>query len=310
MRNFKQSIVLLLTFLAACGSNSGGPPGPDGSMGTGTHHHYVINTVHVPTSTPDAQKYGLDVGSATGNTPDGTVDNKLGTALSSLSGAASTNIAVANGGVLVLLDVQATDLTTATGAGFQTFVGASPNPTPCSGPTDTICGRHLDGHGAFDVSSNDPHNGALTGDIVAGVFTAGPGDLVVQFAAGSSTIATVNLINAHVHATGATENGVSSAILAGVVTSTDMDNEVLPAIRDGLLATIAKDCGVGCACKAGSAGAVIESQFGTCTITVAAIKNQSLYAQALAPDVCIEASCSKPDGVSFGVGATAVVGTF
>lgn len=307
----------LASALAACGGNATGMPGPDASTGTGTHHTYVVSTMHVPSSMSDAQKYGVDLGSATSDAPDGTVDNKLGTTLGQLlqltPGTDTIAASIAKGDILLLVDVQATDLASATGAGFTSFVGANPSPTPCSGPTDTICARHLDGHGSFDVSANDPHNGALTGNITGGTLDGGPGDLVVQFAADGSTVATVNLMNARVHATGLSASGVDAAVLGGAVTSADMENQVLPAIRDGLLAVLMRDCGVNCSsgCKSGSDGATIKTQFGTCAITVDAIKNQPSFAQALAPDVCIEASCSGgPDGISLGLGVSAVDGTF
>jgi hypothetical protein len=320
MRNYKQSIVLLLTLLTACGTS--GSTSPDGPPSTGAHHQYVINGVQLPVKSGGGAKYGLDLGSKTSNAPDGTVDNGLANILSSLSSAAgsgslnlqtATDNDVAKGTMLMLVDLQTTDFTTAHDAGVRTLLGANPMPAPCTNPNDvTTCGQHLKGIGSFTVAADDPANSALVGDFTSGQLDSKlPGQLVVQLVlTASASPVTLNLEDARVRVTGAGSAKIDNMILAGAITQTDVDGQILPAIKDVIDAQELLDCGAQCgSCKAGSTGATMVSLFG-CMPSVDQLKANANLQQLLAPDVCIEASCAKADGLSFGVGATAIAGAF
>src|SRR5690348_8073662 len=147
----------LLLIAAACGGSSGSKsidanngmgsdaplPPPDAQMAQGTHAHYVVDRLMVPTTNQQAQMYALDLD---GN---GTVDNQLGSDLATLQSMGadvqgSVDTAVNDGDILMLVDIQTTAFDNATGAGFSLYAGENPNPSPCSGPGDTTCRHHLD----------------------------------------------------------------------------------------------------------------------------------------------------------------------
>src|ERR1700691_4348622 len=129
-----RSSLLALTLggasLIACSSNGGGTVTP-----TGAHTHYVGNAVYVPTTNVEATAYGLDLNG------DGTVDNQLGNVLATLGGMGfdiqgTVNTAVAEGDIILLVDFQATNLTSTAAAGLQMLLGSNPVPPACNGSAD------------------------------------------------------------------------------------------------------------------------------------------------------------------------------
>jgi hypothetical protein len=280
----------------------------------GPHYHFVIDHEYVPTNNTQAHAYGLDIDG------DGAVDNQLGMVLGTLSSMGldaqgATNSAVDDGSILMLADVQTTDFTNATNTGFTTYYGADPMPAPCN-TSDTVCRHHLTGTGRFDLASTSPRDDELVGPVVAGAFVLGPGHLGVQlgFIPGAPPLP-LALIGARVRVFGVTATGITSGVLAGAVTTTDITNKAIPALQQGFIPVIAHDCTMlssppTCGCADGTQGKTLLSLFDTapqdCAISVDELKNNSIVQSLLAPDVTIEGQMA----LSFGVGITAVAATY
>ena len=313
---------LLSLSVVACGSD------PQNTVITpeGTHHHYVANKALVPATNTLAKEYGLDLGASDSNKPDGTIDNQLGMVLSTLASMGfklqeSLDLAVNQGNIILLVDFQAKDLTSASAAGVQVYLGdkATAMPAPCNGSADMTCAHHLAGTGMFTISASSPTNAALAGAIAGGTFAGGPGNITLQIALGGTGAITLDLIGARAKISGVTDTTIGSAILGGLLTQTDLNTKVLPAIQAQLGPIITRDCNMltappGCGCTAGSTGRTLLDLFDKapvdCAVSVAEIQANSLIHSLLAPDVCSTATCTQPDALSLGIKLTAVAGTF
>jgi len=293
--------------LVACG---GGTPDPEGP-----HHPYVVSEVNVPTSNMESTQYGLDLNG------DKTADNQLGAVLAALSGYFNVQDtlkkAVDQGDIIILLDLQTKSYSSSGGTGLAVKLGdtATVMPTPCASATDTVCRRHLDGSGVFTIDAASPENAAVAGKIVGGTFNGGPGDIALQIALGSTAGVTLDLIGARAKASGMSDTGIDSVILAGALTEDDLNTQVLPAIHAQLTPLIKETCmGTAppdCGCPtAGSTGKTILGLFDTtpkdCNVTVEEIANNTLIKSLLAPDVTIDGKAA----LSLGVKVKAVKATF
>ena len=322
-----RTYLAILLIAAACGgsngtkstdggSGSGSDAGPpidapiDSPPSQGNHSHYVVDRVLVPTSSSQANMYGLDLD---GN---GSVDNLIGQDLATIAGMGANvqggvDTAVNTGQILMLADIQTTAFDNATDAGFTLYAGTNPMPAPCSSPTDTTCRHHLDGTGTFDVAAM-PRDPALSGSFVSGTYTGGPGHLPIQISVEGANLS-LDLIGARVKVM-ATSTNITSAILAGGVTVTDRDTKIYPALSTAFNAQIATDCTAltsppGCGCASGSTGATLISLFDSnhdCSVSVDEIKNNALVGALFAPDVTLEGQKC----LSVGVSVTAVPATF
>ncbi|MDQ3366334.1 MAG: hypothetical protein M3680_12990 [Myxococcota bacterium] len=282
----------------------------------GPHYTYVASEVLVPTNNSQAREYGLDLNG------DKTVDNQLGMVLGTLAGQGfnvqdTIDEAVAEGSIILLADFQTTSFESTTGAGLQIKLGdkATAMPAPCTDPADPLtCGKHLTGTGVFTVAAGSPQNAAVTGKIIGGTFTGGPGDISLQIALGGTAGIQLDLIGARAKATGLSENGMESIIIGGALSKNDLDTKVIPAIHAQIAPIIAADCTnmtpPDCGCMAGSTGKTVLNLFDSmpkdCTVTVDEIKNNTLIQSLLAPDVTINGVMA----LSLGLKAKAVKGTF
>jgi hypothetical protein len=290
----------------------------------GTHYHYVMDHEYVPTNNSQARAYGLDLNN------DGTVDNQLGMVLGTLSSMgfdvqAQTTKSVDTGATLLLVDVQTTGFTNATGTGVTMYEGANPMPAPCSGPTDTVCRHHLAGTGTFDVATTSPRDTPLPGNASSGTFSSGPGHLPLQLAFTSTSPIELHLIGARMQMSSVTAGGIATGVVAGAVTQTEINTQVLPQFQAELTQIVYRDCcGLAsspggatcnpsgtppCGCVSGSSGATVIGLFDTshdCKISLSEVQNNSLLMSLLAPDVTVEGQMA----LSLGVGFTAVPGTF
>ncbi len=330
-----------IVLLAACGSSSS-PARPDAAkpidgpldspvdspvdgrivdasidapqMSTGMHHHYVIDHVYVASTAQQIQQYGLDLD---GN---GMVDNVFGAFVEQFSqnGFGSPQVPVSqevdNGALLMLADLQATDLTTATAAAFETYEGTNPMPEPCLSMSDTVCRQHLMGTGSFDVVAQTPPQPPIVGDIVAGAYTGGPGHLDVMLPVFDGMPVPVTLIGARAKLTTASTS-IMAGVIGGGITASDMHVAVYPSMAQAANIQIFKDCGTGhtpptCGCTAGSSGATLVALFDNapqdCAISAAELEGSSFLHGILAPDVMLEGQMA----LSVGFGFTAVPGTF
>jgi hypothetical protein len=326
-----RSLAPVLLFAAACGSSSSSKQvdahqqnidsaspdatpdaPPDSPPAMGNHAHYVVNKVTLPTTLTQAQMNALDID---GN---GTVDNKLGGVILAFASMGfnpqpSVDQAVSHGQILMLADLQTSDFTTATAAGFTLYIGQNPQPAPCSSSTDTVCGHHLQGTGMFDAAAS-PRDTALVGDIATGTLltTSTGGKLPVQVSFGGAPL-TLELVGARAKAT-ATATHITAGIIAGAVTTADLNAMVFPALQSVLMTAVSNNCTSlttppGCGCTAGSQGQQLIGLFDTnhdCAISTAEITANSLVQALFSPDVVIAGQ----QAISVGLAFTAVPATY
>jgi hypothetical protein len=173
----------------------------------------------------------------------------------------------------------------------------------------------------FTSDPASPPNATVTGPIVSGAFDGGPGSLSLQIVLGAPTPITLNMVNARVKATSITADGMS-AIVGGMVLSSELTTNVLPAVAAQLVPIIDRDCPVAarnppttCGCTVGSTGQKLLALPGfdpdhNCVVTVDELKNAGLVKTLLGADVCSTASCTTPDALSVGIQVKAVKATF
>ncbi|HUH02527.1 MAG TPA: hypothetical protein VML75_11050 [Kofleriaceae bacterium] len=319
---------------AACGGggddDDGNQPDPVGDDNT-----YVVSKIHMPTTAAQANMFGLNLDGDEQGRP----DNALGQILSTLAGQAGGSFdlqeaideQVNMGDIILLANVQATALTTATAVGTTVYLGDNPGTAPCVDANDTVCGLHLDGSTTFDVSAASPGRSmaTLVGQIVGGKLTGGPGKVTIELSlvqGGEALV--VNLVGARVEIGAVTADTLMSGKLGGAITEEALDNDILPALHTILSDTIAEDCTGTAApcCEADSTGQLLidlfdESEPQDCVVTLEELKNNSLIASLLAPDVDLfdgdpadDNFSPRTDGVkdslSLGIGFNAVGGVF
>jgi hypothetical protein len=325
------SIRLLFSLLAlpliACGGG-----GEDTITPEGTHYAFVANKLSVPTNNNQAREYGLDLNN------DKTVDNQLGMVLGTLAGQGfdvqgTIDKAIAEASIILLVDFQTASFDSTSAAGMQVKLGDMETPAACGaaeeylckltngmecdstdpGCTCSGCGKHLTGGGTFTIDTNSPDNAAVAGKIVGGTFTGGPGDITLKIALGSAEGIELDLIGARAKATGISDTGITSVVIAGALSKSDLDTKVIPSIHTQIAKIITDGCKLpaqgDCGCPTGT-GHTILGLFDTtpknCEVTVDEIKNNTLIQSLLAPDVKINGV----DALSLGIKATAVKGSF
>lgn len=298
IRPFLLAAVLPMTLVACGGDDGGGTVIPEGE-----HYQYVSSKAFVPENNNQAREYGLDLNG------DKVVDNQLGMVLGTLATMgfeiqATIDEAVAEGSIILLVDMQTADFTNTTAAGLQVLLGDNPMPAPCTdplNPTIATCGKHLTGTGSFSIAAGSPSNAAVAGKIINGTFNGGPGRISLQIALGGTGAIQLDLIGARAKASGITADAIASINLGGAITEDDLNTQVIPAIQAQLVPTIADDCTdlaspPACGCTAGSTGKTILDLFdggleGTvkdCAVSVEEITGNALIQSLLAPDVEID----------------------
>lgn len=286
--------------LVACGG------GEDEIVVEGEHYNYVVSEAKVPTSNVEATEFGLDLNGDKVN------DNQLGSVLAALKGQGfdvqtAITDAVNQGDIILLLDLQTKSFASSGGTGLQVKLGdaATATPAPCASMTDTVCRKHLEGTGSFAVAAGSPDNAAVAGKIVGGTFNGGPGDISLKIAIGSPEGIQLDLIGARAKATGMSETGIESIILAGALTQQDLNDKVIPAIHAQLVPLVTDDCPgttpPDCGCMAGSTGRTILNLFDTspknCVVTKEEIQSNALIMSLLSPDVTIDGKAALSLGI-------------
>ncbi len=309
---------LHLTFLAVVSLPLAGCGGDDGVIiPEGAHHQYVASKILVPLDRNQGTELGLDLDG------DKRVDNQLSVVLETLASSgfnvqAPIDTAIAQGAIILLGDLQTTDFVDAGATGFRVSVGSAPMPEPCMDPavpTLATCGRHLTGTGTFSISELSPADALVTGAIVGGTFTGGPGKIPLQLAFGGTNIQ-LDLIGARAVLSGITADGISSVIVGGAITQSDVDGKILPAMQQQIAQIVTNHCtdlgnpGGNCGCTMGSAGRTVLGLFDTdpvdCAISVAELRDNFLIQSVLKPDVKIGGK----DAVSLGVKAEVTKASF
>jgi hypothetical protein len=333
MRLVNRACAILLSCgaLALVGCGGGDDDGGDdtGQMEedpAGTDHTYVLSELKVPASPNEATQLGLDIDGS------GTPDNALGGLLAALAGQANldlngtVNEQVVSGGIVLLANLKATDMTNATGVGLHVYLGDpdTASPTPCTDPQDiNTCGKHLLGDGTFDVKMD--YGAKVVGQLVNGQFTGGPGEVTIELSLGGTTTLPINLVGARATA-GATDAGLMSGKLGGALRNEDLHNELIPAVANLIesLLTESECDGTpdgGC-CPAESTGEQILTFFdddGDCAVTAQELEENSIVSSTIGqPDLDLfdENDDFNPrqdgmkDSLSLGIGFTAVAGAF
>lgn len=308
--------------IIACGSDDKGTTPPDTSVVTpdGTHYQYVVSKLEVPVTAKQKTDFGLDLGGTRSSTPDGTVDNTLGDLLAALAFAqfplqAPVDDSVNQGLIILLADLQTTSFTSAAAAGLSVKFGADPQPPACTDATDTACGHHLQGNASFSIASSSPTSSTVTGAIAGGTLSAGPGNLSIQIALGTTSPITLNLVNARVKATAISEAGMT-AVIGGELLETELQTNVFPAVTAQIAAILTRDCtGTAPNCTCTSTGKTLidflDKTPKDCVISESEVEHGPLGGFLL-PDVCSQPTCAAnmTDALSLGVKVTAVKATF
>jgi hypothetical protein len=303
----------------------------DGSTGTDAavdapppivHHGYVVSSQFVPTNEMQVSQFGLDLGSRTSSAADGQVDNALGRVLALLNVLnvpvqPANTAAVDQGALLLLLDLQAPDLSNAAAANLQIELGANPVPAACDGAADTVCRHHLDGTASFSIAPDSPTDAVLPGHIVAGAFTGGPGHFTLPLAIGSGLLVQLHLLHARVQASMISDAGIMTADIGGLVIRDEINTQIGSAIQQLVQAVIVRDCTPGapppgCGCSNTSTAtllALMDGDLGTpgdCLIST----DEVLAFSFMKTDSCSMDTCTMPDALSIGVQVQAVKATF
>lgn len=307
---------------AACGGSSDNDDTP--IIPEGAHHGYVVSGVTLPKSAGEAVQLGLDLGSMTSSKPDGAPDNKIGRLIGTLADdpvklslQPTIDTAIKHGDIILLVDVQTADLQNSKAAGFGVKLGAMPNPAACTDANDMTCGRHLDGHGSFQIAANSPADAVVGGKITSGAFSGGPGDVALQIALGSAAPISLNLVHARVQAT-IKSDGTLTATLAGLVTQEALRTQIGPVLQAQIMSLITTECtgGTGmCNCPADSTANTLLTFLNPdanhdCVITTDELLSSAAIKSVLVPDSCSKDSCASPDALSIGLPVQAVKATF
>ena len=305
--------------MAACGGSSS----DSAIVPEGTHYGYVISSASVPATDAQVMQFGLDLGSPKSSKLDGTVDNKLGTALSSLSSLMfkvqdPVTTAIDHGDIILLIDLQTKDLANSSAAGFSVKIGATPNPPACNpAGGDTICRHHLDGHGSFQIAAGSPTDALVAGKIVSSAFSGGPGDLGLQLALGATAAINLNLVHARVQATLNPDNTLT-ATLGGLVLHDELIAQIGPVLQAQIMGLLTTQCTPGgpgtCGCPTTSQANTLLTlgidADGNCMITTQEVANFPFVKNGLQADSCSMDTCAASDSVSLGIKVQAVKATF
>lgn len=340
------AVVTVSVVASACGSSKS-PARPDAAIDAAVadapppHYRYVANQVNEPISNAQATEWGLDL------TGSGAVQNHFGMVLATLSNMdipiqATTNAAVAEGSLILLVDLQAESFTNTGAAYLSVYQGSGSTPSACDGSSDTYtctgsgasetcsgCAHQFGGSATFTLETNAPANPALVGPIANGTMTGGPGMLAVPLLIAGTTPTTLNLIGARVEVTGASavalgdttgvqpnQTSTAGVTLGGGIPAADIDGTIIPGLTTGLNNIVSQECTPdvappSCGCLAGSTAATVVGLFlptgaPSCTLTMMDVEDNSLIESLLTPDIMIDGQ----QALSFGFNLTAVGAEF
>jgi hypothetical protein len=295
---------VLSATLLGCGGDEQEPP-------SGPHYTYVVSGGTLAATTEQTSEFAFDLDD------NGTKDNALGRLLVTLGSQGfdpqkNLDTALQSGQFIMLVDFQTPSFTSAGGAGLTIKLGTDPMPAGCTNPSDpTTCGKHLDGNGSFAVKTGTSATGLVVGPVAGGTFDGGPGELAIGFIIGGAAV-DFQLIGARVEASGLSEAGITTALVGGAVSKSDVDAKLIPTIFTQLNPLIERDCpgttGPDCACVNGSTGKTLHGLLDTdknCEVTLDEVKSNELLTLLLKPDVKIDGV----DAISFGFKARTVKAT-
>lgn len=310
--------------LVACGGGDGDDEGGGTVNPNGTNHTYVVSAVDLPTNPAEAMSLGMDID---GKANDG-IDNQLGSVLGAIGGLAPTlnlqmnlDTQVDTGQLVMLINMKATDLASASGVGMEVYVGTNVvTPPACTDMTDTVCRKHFTGTGMFNIDSvNGPTDAQLVGTIMGGKFKGGPGTVTLKIALAGGAPISLPLQKARAEISGITAAGwpATGSKIGGAISDEDIDGEVMPAIASTVRTSFDETCDVGattasCNCVMGSTGLTLKNLFDKaptqdCMISDAEVK--AVVDGFLTPDIDLDGDGTN-DAVSMGLGVTGVAAVY
>lgn len=282
-----------------------------GTIDPGTTYQYVIDSVDLPTTSAEASMFGANLDGDRQGRP----DNALGQILSTIAGAlgsdydAKVRELIADGTILHLVEVRASNLEGAAAVGGRLFLGNDLD----EDPDDNFSGDE-----SFAIEPGHPTR-PMSGAIINGRLDVSLGVLPLRIGIpGVDEPFTLQLSAARLIAD-VTAEGLDGRI-AGVLSEEQVRDGVLPFLLRSFENSLALDCPDG-ECVPGSQGELYLELFdadGDGSITLEEVENSSLVSALLAPDVDVfdEDRRLNPrcDGVkeslSLGVGFTAVPAEF
>jgi hypothetical protein len=300
--------------LIACGGG-GDDDGGTTIDPTGTDHTYVASSLNLPENAAEAMTLGLDID----NKANDGVDNQLGMVLGSIGALApdldlqaSVDEQVDQGSIILLANVKAKDLASASGVGLYVYLGQNPNPAACTDANDMVCRHHLTGTAMFEIDPAGPTDAAIGGRIVNGKFTGGPGTVNLQIALAGGVPIDLPLQKAKAEINAVSATGWTSGKIGGAISQDDINNNVVPAIANTVRTSFDETCDVGgtppnCGCQAGETGETLRGLFdkmpNDCMITDAEV--QMVVSGFLTPDIDLNGDGTN-DALSLGIGVQAV----
>ncbi len=293
-------LLALAAATTACAVDTGGDDAftPDGSCydapdecvnPQGSHYRYIVDSIHLPDSSVEARSIALDLD----GDPQGRPDNQLGAIMPSLDSVSDYTLqtilsdGIDNGSIVLLIDVQATNLQSANGVGGRMLFGHNPRPAACVDDELTDCRHHLDGNGSFDIDTTSFIDAAVAGAVSGGLFTGGPAHVALEIDLPELVPYPITLQGIGVRAQVTTgDDGRLEGIIAGGVLVDEMVQVVFPA----LVELVARDC-TGTAptcCAAGTLGETVLGLVdtdGDCTVSADELAANDLVQSLAAPDL-------------------------
>ncbi len=269
----------------------------------GVHYQYVVSHLDMPTDAESSRALAQDLD----GDPQGRPDNAMGQILSAVQGSfgydfdAEANGLIADGSIIPLLDLQATDLVTATHVGLEVLHGVDLDGDPSNNGS---------GQETFGIDATRG-SGLLVGCIADGQVEAGHGAVPVAFTfPGLGEAFVVRLEGARIVAQ-VDADGLSGLIGGGMSQQT-IDDDFVPALQRGFDNIVVRDCPTGSGSCTSDFAAGLLDLFDTSPkdgrITVDELRNSSLIATLLAPDIDLDHD-GENDHLSVGLGFTAVPAT-
>ncbi len=215
--------------------DTGPPPAMDCTKNKCTD--FVLDKIIMPLTSQDAQKYSLVF--------KGKKYNALGNILAllaqqapNLSIQSSIDGALCAGSTIVLLKVQAKDMTSDPAAVAQALVGAEqkccPNSDKKAKDYNTKCCAEakkgcFGGTGEHCAAKDSPTNMLFKGKIAGGAAKFGPSTMKLKIPLTEAGTLDLNLKYVHIEAT-TTASGMTKGILSGAIPKSDLDTNVIPQV--------------------------------------------------------------------------------
>jgi hypothetical protein len=274
----------------------------------GTTHQFVMDSIHWPTRSFDAEQLGFDLDGDPRCEP----DNVLGQLLSGvidLDPNAAVAESIADGRILHLVEVRATSLDNASGVSVRVYIGIDLD----GDPSDNFSGTET-----FEIDEA-VLGVALAGEIIDGALSAELGTVPLQLSLPGVDTPRILLLDAAKMKLTFDGDGVS-ARLGGSLTEQQVYDSLLRVVWTAMTSTIADDCPNG-VCIPRSGGETLIDLFdanGDHRLSLREVRDNDLMHSLFAPDLDLYDADGRhsprcdgvKDSLSVGVSFTAVPAIF